>query len=289
MLGGGHFSCICSACGLNRHLSACLSSTVVSTCFGTNLGTSNDTWQTGASLTREGWAAQGSFNAMRLLTWNCLRGPFEAKTQAVSRLEADVTVLQECKKPTIESSDCLWFGEEGKLGVAVQVRPPYRIEALPQIDTVPRFLVPIAVTGPVNFTLLAVWTMDETRYVRGLVRGLDTYASLLENFPVVVMGDLNSNAKWDKDHPKHLNHSAMLQTMERHGLISAYHFKCNERHGQETSHTYYHHGKQEKPYHIDFCFVPARWGDSIQAVTVEPYEDWKSFSDHRPLVVDLTF
>jgi endonuclease/exonuclease/phosphatase family metal-dependent hydrolase len=72
------------------------------------------------------------------------------------------------------------------------------------------------------------------------------------------------------------------------GLVSAYHHSHNEPHGRETRPTYYFHWKKDRPYHIDYCFVPQAWADKIVRVEIGSYEDWKEYSDHRPLLVEIS-
>jgi endonuclease/exonuclease/phosphatase family metal-dependent hydrolase len=45
--------------------------------------------------------------------------------------------------------------------------------------------------------------------------------------------------------------------------------------------------KRERPYHIDYCFIPEPWVPSITSVEVGAYETWITASDHCPLVVDI--
>jgi endonuclease/exonuclease/phosphatase family metal-dependent hydrolase len=45
-------------------------------------------------------------------------------------------------------------------------------------------------------------------------------------------------------------------------------------------------GAEDRPFHLDYCFVPRRW--QLDRVLVGNYADWASLSDHRPVVVDVT-
>jgi hypothetical protein len=45
-------------------------------------------------------------------------------------------------------------------------------------------------------------------------------------------------------------------------------------------------GRQDRPLHIDYCFVPDTWTHRIADVQVGTYDAWRD-SDHRPLTVDL--
>ena len=139
---------------------------------------------------------------MRLVTWNCCRGAYSTKVPLLDPFAASLVVVQDCARPEVESKQCLWFGEGARQGIAVRASDPYTIRALPRAPDVPKFVFPIQVIGPECFTLLAVWSKggQQNRYVMGVVRAVQTYRALFESSPTVLMGDLNSNAIWDKQH-----------------------------------------------------------------------------------------
>lgn len=226
---------------------------------------------------------------MRLVTWNCCRGPFAKKVPLLDALEPDIAVIQECEKPAIESESCLWFGDNPRQGVAVCVAPPYRVNRLPELDGVPKYIVPIAVTGPVCFNILAVWSKGRQafRYVEAVVKAVEMYRSLFLASPTVLIGDLNSNVIWDATHPKNLNHTALVELLRSLGLVSAYHAFHGESHGHESRPTYYFQWNERRPYHIDYCFIPESWSSNLRLVEIGEYETWQRHSDHRPLLVDL--
>jgi hypothetical protein len=226
---------------------------------------------------------------MRLVTWNCCRGPCAQKVGLLDALQADIAVLQECARPAAESDSLLWFGDNLRQGIAVVARGGYRLKRLRQARSVPRYVFPVAVSGPHSFTLLAVWTKDkqEYKYIRAAVRAVHLYRKLIESGPTVLAGDTNSNAIWDKQHPVKMNHSALVKKLAGHGMVSAYHTFFNEAQGNETRPTYYFLWQQAKPFHIDYCFIPQQWMPAVRQVSVEPFANWKEHSDHRPLVVDI--
>ena len=227
---------------------------------------------------------------MRLVTWNCCRGPYARKMPLLDTLAPDIAVVQECAKPELQSPNCLWFGDNPKQGVAVRASPPYRLQALPVLQDAPKYAIPVSATGPTEFTLLAVWTLGKQpyRYVEAAARAVDMYRDLIAGSPTVLIGDLNSNAIWDATHPPEFNHSALVKRLAGLGLVSAYHHSHKEPHGSETRPTYYFHWKKDRPYHIDYCFVPQAWADKIVRVEIGSYEDWKEYSDHRPLLVEIS-
>lgn len=227
---------------------------------------------------------------MRLLTWNCCRGAFAKKTALIEPLTPDIAVIQECGKPESVSETCLWFGDNPKQGIAVMAKNGYRLRALPVVADVPKFVFPVEVTGPESFLLLVVWSKGKQkfRYVMGVVKAIETYNPLIQSVTTVVMGDLNSNAIWDSWHPKHLNHSALIVALAELGLVSSYHSFFDEAQGAETRPTCYLLWKKERPYHIDYCFLPHTWLPRLRFVQVGTYDEWSQHSDHRPLLVEIS-
>jgi endonuclease/exonuclease/phosphatase family metal-dependent hydrolase len=201
----------------------------------------------------------------------------------------DVAVIQECARPAAENDHCLWFGDNPRQGLAVVSSEPYRLRALDQLARIPRYIIPVEVTGPANFLLLAVWSKGSQRhpYVEAVVRAVKRYRHLFTQ-PVVLMGDLNSNALWDAEHKADRSHSALVRLLSGLGLVSAYHTHNGEPHGSETKPTYYFQWKESRPCHIDYCFLPLAWAPRLHRVEVGSYEEWRAHSDHRPLLVDLS-
>jgi hypothetical protein len=114
---------------------------------------------------------------MRLVTWNCNKGPYEKKVPRLGSLNRDIAVIQECPKPLVESEGCRWFGDNPKQGVTVLARAPFSLRRLPVLEDVPKFVVPIQVLGPIHFTLFAVWSKTDQpyRYIRGVVKAVEMY------------------------------------------------------------------------------------------------------------------
>jgi hypothetical protein len=227
--------------------------------------------------------------SMRLVTWNCCLGSFSNKVPLLDSLAADIAVVQECARPEIECETRLWFGDNPRQGIAVLASNGYQIRALPTEVDVPKFVFPLEVIGPVNFLLLVVWSKGKQkyRYVMGIVKAIRIYRDLIRNSPTVVIGDFNSNAIWDTWHPPDLNHSALITLLSQLGLVSSYHHFYRETHGAETWPTFYLQRNKERPYHIDYCFVPERWASQIESVQIGSDDEWQKHSDHRPLLVQL--
>jgi exonuclease III len=206
-------------------------------------------------------------------------------------MQADVAVIQEIARPLEPDPNVFWFGTDPKQGVAVIVRRPYFAKELLQNGDAPSYVIPIEIQGPHPFLLFAVWTLknESFKYVRAASKAIQIYEPLFSGKDVVMLGDFNSNAIWDKDHPKDLNHSAMVKKLEQLGLKSAYHMFEGEPQGEESVYTYYHHWNEAKGFHIDYCFLPKGWSSAVKAVDIGSFAAWQKSSDHRPLLIDLDF
>lgn len=223
---------------------------------------------------------------MRIVTWNCARGPLAVKLDALHRLNPDVVVLCEAPAPANESSTVAWFpAGASKLGVQVRAYGDYVVERL-QCPELPHCVNPVRINGATSFNLLAVWTWPAPSYVKALLNGLDAYTDLLESGPTVVAGDFNGNPVHDK--PRQLvKWGHALARLNEHGLVSAYHESRGIPYGAEPDSTHLHLRKSDRPFHIDFCFVPREWTAANLSVRIEAAEPWPSLSDHRPIVVDV--
>ena len=226
---------------------------------------------------------------MILVTWNCCRGPYLKKMALLDPLGAHVAVLQECPRPPVESDHCLWFGDNPRQGIAVVAKPPYSLSRLPARRAVPKFIVPVAVSGPRSFTMLAVWSKagQKHSYVEAVIKAVRLYRELIAAGPTVVIGDFNSNTIWDETRRADRNHSALVKLLQGLNLVSAYHAHFAEAQGAETRPTYFFQWKEHQPYHIDHCFIPSTWAESLTRVDVAGYGEWSRHSDHRPVLIEI--
>ena len=152
-----------------------------------------------------------------------------------------------------------------------------------------KWVIPVRVHGAIDFNLLAVWacpvgTKRADNYIGQVYRCLVEQSGWFGKAPLVVAGDLNSNSQWDANRPGR-NHTEVVRLFESHGLISAYHAHNGENQGAETLPTYYFYRHQDKPFHIDYVFVPKDW--KLRSVEVGAFREWGHLSDHVPVVVDL--
>jgi exonuclease III len=100
----------------------------------------------------------------------------------------------------------------------------------------------------------------------------------------MLVGDFNSNSIWDRKH-RVSNHSNVVKYLEDKGIFSTYHLFHKQLQGKEVHPTLYMYRHQDKPYHIDYCFVSADLVQRIQSVEIGDYDFWIPYSDHVPLIV----
>src|SRR5512140_789895 len=106
---------------------------------------------------------------MILLTWNC-QGAFRKKYPLVAGLTPDLAVIQECEQPERipwkkgqPPTAALWFGESPNKGLGIFSWTGLVFEPLAEYDRSIRYCVPIRVTSPYQFNLVAVWAMDHVK------------------------------------------------------------------------------------------------------------------------------
>jgi len=187
------------------------------------------------------------------------------------------------------------MGHNRHKGLGVFTFGDFRGEQSPIYQENFPFIAPIRIEGPTQFNLLAVWACHSTpnSYKAGLGplrRALNAYRDFINELPTVVAGDFNNNVKWDR--PSKLNnHGLIVSELAGLGLRSAYHHaRAVEQGGEPEPTLYWRNRKSDGPrYHIDYCFVPECWTDSISTVTVGSFEAWvgAGLSDHVPLIVEV--
>jgi hypothetical protein len=223
---------------------------------------------------------------MRIVAWNCCRGPIPKKVSALESLRPDVAVLCEALAPAEESDQLLWFpSNASRLGIQVRSFGRSKLKRLKAAE-LPNCVVPVRVRGPVSFNLLGVWTWPAPSYTQAFLNGLAAYSSLLRRGPTVVAGDFNGNPVFDKPTQRVKWWTKGFSQLQDAGLVSAYHEFNRVAFGDEPHATHHFLRKPERRFHIDFCFVPRPWAQNRLVVQVATGPEWGALSDHFPLVVD---
>jgi exonuclease III len=230
---------------------------------------------------------------LRIVTWNCGMA-LARKAPSLLVLKPDIAVVQECSKKSVDIISShgfsgLWFGANLNKGVAVFCSKEFTVEAVGK--PFGKWVVPVRVHGAVvDFNLLAIWacpvgTKRAANYIGEVHRCLVKQSDWFSNASVVAAGDFNSNAQWDANRPGR-NHTEVVRLFDSHGLISAYHAHHEEKQGAEKRPTYYFYRHQDKPFHIDYVFIPKVWRS--KSVEVGSFSEWGHLSDHVPVVVDAS-
>ena len=234
-------------------------------------------------------AGSAAARSVRIAAWNCCGGPLATKLAAAGRLRADILVLPEAPRMP-DGPTAAWIGENPRRGLAVVVRPPWQVA---QLDVgpvkLPRYFLPVRVTGPETFTLWGVWAcaFGTDRYVRATHRALDECQAHLRRHAPLLLGDFNSHSRWDHEHPPDRSHSALVGRLGALGYVSAFHHQRGRPHGREGHATFYEYRHRDKPYHLDYAFVPPHLVPRLRRVHLGQHRTWSAWSDHMPLVLEL--
>ena len=248
---------------------------------------------------------------MKIVTWNC-NGALRKKTHKVDRLNADILLIQECEDParsTHEYRDWagnyLWAGTSKNKGIGVFAKNQHTIKSLAWygefnlqslVSKSPslhwktsdlNLFLPFIVNN--SITILGVWTKGNDSQIFGYMgqfwKYLQIHRNELNNNKIMLLGDFNSNAIWDKV-DRWWSHSDVIDELGDIGIRSLYHEQYNEAQGQETRPTFYLHRKEEKAYHIDYAFMS---NDLLEnaTLTIGKKDNWIDASDHMPLSIKI--
>jgi exodeoxyribonuclease III len=219
---------------------------------------------------------------------------FDKKADALLSLNPDVAVVPECSEKSAvafkqHGYETLWVGSNHHKGLGVFWRKEWPIRVLPQPRE--KWILPVRIDGPIPFTLLAVWACQAgakrtDHYIGQVYQALMSHPEWFDEAPVVVAGDLNSNTIWDAER-KVGNHSEVVKILAARGLMSGYHEFFSEAQGAESRATIYLYRHADKPFHLDYIFIPRKWKRRLKTVDVGDYERWSKLSDHCPVIVDI--
>jgi exodeoxyribonuclease III len=224
-------------------------------------------------------------HALRILAWNCHHGPLSTRVAELAALSPTIVFLQECRPDDASIASFVTQRVNTRKGIALgSLNKDYRLARLRLRPNRGRAVVAATVTGPVSFTALGIWSQGP-RYVDDVMRTLKAYDRVLRSGPAVVMGDLNSGTNLAGRRSINKGHARLLGALSDHGLVSAYHAFHQVEHGREHHPTYHHQRNPNKPWHIDYCFVPSNW--DLVDVEVVDGKEWTARSDHLPLKVDV--
>lgn len=233
---------------------------------------------------------------MRLVTWNC-QGAFGRKQAAVLAFRPDVLIVPESERDFSQSNSVdtpafrshAWAGENRRKGLGVFSYGDYSVKLHETYEPRHRWVVPLAVEGPYQFTLFAVWTLPHAQsklYVHCLFEALESYAELLRSPRVIWAGDFNNNFSLDKSRHS-LKFADFVARMAELDLLSLYHLQSGSAHGEEPESTFFLYRRIENPFHIDFIFASAAVRNLGFDISLGQHAEWTHLSDHMPLLCSV--
>ncbi len=233
---------------------------------------------------------------LKILTWNC-QGAFRKKFPLVASYTPDLAVIQECEqleripwKKGPPPTTSLWFGEKPTRGLGIFSWTGLAFQALDEYDRSIRYCIPLQVTAPYRFQLIAVWAMedkdDRHSYSGQVYQAIGQYRAFIQAADTLVIGDYNSSQRTT---PKTRIGTHATLTLDLHDLwlISAYHHFYLERQGQEKRGTFFHGRKIDRSAHLDYVYLPTRWLRRLAKVQVGDPHEWLKHSDHCPVMVEI--
>ncbi len=226
---------------------------------------------------------------LKIVTWNC-NGAFRKKYSAISELDADIYVIQECEDPAKSDIDYIewagkyvWSGNNANKGIGVFVKNGLSVSCLDWADNGLQQFLPVRINDIIN--LVAVWTKDDRidrmGYIGQFWQYLQHHSPLLSD-DTIICGDFNSNAIWDKL-GRYWNHSECVSKLSDMGFNSLYHDSTGEQQGKEKQPTLYHQRNINKPYHVDYIFTNITNHSIERSLIVGHRNKWLSLSDHMPV------
>jgi hypothetical protein len=232
-----------------------------------------------------------SDDRLRIVAWNCC-GSFASNFGHLLDLDFDVAVVAECSPLEVDEMLGRTITHAlvqpitgGRKHLGIFARAPWVVRPLKGVPSRP-YLLPMAVEGPIPFSLLGFWAGSPELY--------GAYASQLHAVatevlpdiegPVVLAGDCNAPIAGTVS-----AHARNVRVLEGHGLVSAFTAARGGEVDEAAEPTYFHHRKREPGFHIDHVFLPRAWADDRMSMQIGRFDEWVTSgrSDHVPLVVDV--
>lgn len=231
---------------------------------------------------------------MKIISWNC-NGAFRKKYHALDEYDADLLIIQECENPAESTKayeewagdDYLWIGSNKNKGLGVFSRTETKLSKFEWPNDNLELFLPFTVSG---ISMIAVWTKHANsptfQYIGQVWKYMQLNKELFVEHKPFLIGDFNSNAVWDKwdRWDRWWNHSDVVRELSDMGIQSLYHHLHNEEQGKESLSTFYMHRNLDKPYHIDYAFLPSEYIVDSR-MQVGDADKWLELSDHLPLLL----
>ena len=210
----------------------------------------------------------------------------------------DVLIVLEAEHPdkidfnqhTKALSHILWDGKNHNKGVLVLVyHQDIDIHIHPEYDSAFQQIIPLSVhlkQRHIQCTWFAVWTKNTGRiydsYVVQAHQAFLHYPTLFDQNSLI-MGDFNSNAKWNDGCQKRLIMRTWSLFYSNMISRAIYHVQ-EEQQGEETCPTLFHLKNINKPYHVDYFFAGTFWQNKCIDFHIGQAATYLNQSDHMPLI-----
>ena len=236
---------------------------------------------------------------MKIITWNCC-GAFRNKYQHLLPYDADIYIIQECENPeeikkasqnyVKFSSNHLWVGSNKNKGLGVFIKNNQNVKKLSWNNIYRKkelkWFIPFEFNGN---KILAVWNHHANAkafpYIGQFWLYLKRNKKEMKN--TIICGDFNSNTIWDS-WDRWWNHSDCVRELGKLNLYSVFHKLRNCEQGKEKEFTFYLQKNNNKGYYIDYVFLDdAIFGKSNIELKLGNFNDWKSLSNHVPVILTI--
>ena len=200
---------------------------------------------------------------MKIISWNCNMA-YRNKEKILLKFnpDTDIVVVPECEKFGEQTSKRLWFGDNPKKGLGIfSYSDDYQFELSALYDANFKYIVLIKIEGTISFNLLAVWTKNDERDKNKAYTGqawafINKYKDDIFTRPTIIIGDFNCDKKLEDKTPwEGVGMTKIWDYLLKRNIDSVYHKHFNLGYGQEKDSTFFHIKKQDRPFHIDWCFA----------------------------------
>jgi endonuclease/exonuclease/phosphatase (EEP) superfamily protein YafD len=216
---------------------------------------------------------------LRLVTWNCCRLKNAHRLPEIETLSPDVLIVQEARDPEAPA----WCEVRPNLGIAVHGGNGVEFEPVLELANDAALLVR-ARRQEFSIPVLAIWALPSPTYADAVLRSLTTAMEALPGEDLIIAGDFNLSPAVANRRDSTRAQQVFAEFSAR-GYKSAYHSHRACAFGSEPDATHFFRRDPERPFHIDYCFVPQAW--ERVAVSIPSDGPIVALSDHRPLVVTV--
>jgi exonuclease III len=233
---------------------------------------------------------------MKIVSWNA-NCKFRDKLNIIDACGWDVLVVQECENPNTSkdseykmwATNYKWVGDLEYKGLGLFLSKNINAEIIGINPHSNKHFITVQL--PNGMQILAVWAHAGSKrsvgYIYQLWEYLKANEKTLDWDNLVIIGDWNSNAQWDKKR-KVGNHSDVCKFLNSKGLFSGYHSDGEIPHGNEPDNTFFMHRNLDKGHHIDYLFAAPKFLSNSEKMNIGNPNHWLLYSDHLPISYRLT-